>query len=425
MKIKKPRGTRDFPPRKMWERDCVGGAIEKVFLRYGYRKVLVPTFEHVELFSLKSGQEIEKHMYVFRDKSKREICLRPEATASICRMFAEELRGMKKPVKVYYYCPMFRYERPQRGRYREFWQMGVELIGPDSPQSDAEVISVAVESLKKLGLEFELEIGHIGVMRGIFKSLDLSETTQKKLIAALDEDPEGIWEIIPGPGNKKSIIGELINLKGDGKTQILDKARELVKDCPTSLSAVDELADILGWLDEVEINYKINLGITRGLEYYTGMVFEIRVNDLGAQNQICGGGRYDSLIELFSGVNVPAVGFSFGFDRVMESVHAQKVEAVPRRRMDVVVAPTSIDMKKKALKIASEIRGKYDVDLDLMNRKLRKLLEYADEINARFVVIVGQRDLDDGKITVRDMDTGEQEKIDVRKVCDFLDRKLS
>lgn len=418
MKIKKPRGTRDFPPEEMWERDYVENIIEDVFQNYGYRKVLIPTFEHAELFTLKSGEEIERHMYVFKDKSGRDICLRPEATASICRMFAEELRGMKKPIKIYYCCPMFRYERPQRGRYREFWQTGIELIGPENSESDAEVIEIAVRCLEKLGLRYEVEIGHLGILRDLMCKLRIEEDMQDEIISLVDKgDLDGLKKVV-----KEPVIYKLIGLKGD--RNVLEEADSLLKEFDVSRS-LEELREILHWLDLVGVNYRINLGIARGLEYYTGMVFEIRVKNLGAQNQICGGGRYDSLIELFSGISVPAVGFSFGFDRVMESIHAQGAGVIPERRMDVVIAPTSADVKEEAVRIASEIRGKYDADLDLMGRRLGKLLEYASEIKARFVIIVGQRDLDEGKVTVRDMDTGEQEKIDVKEIGDFLDERLA
>ncbi|MBN2014473.1 MAG: histidine--tRNA ligase [Candidatus Altiarchaeota archaeon] len=413
MKVKKPRGTRDFPPDEIEDREYVEDSIEEVFRSHNYRRIQTPTFEHADLFQLKSGEEIAEHMYVFEDKSGRRLCLRPEATASVCRMYSEELRDSRLPLRLYYFCPMFRYERPQKGRYREFWHLGVELIGPKGPEADAEVISLAYDSLKKLGLEFTLEVGHIGILRGLMDDLGIEEKLQGRVIACIDKDDiEQLKEIV----DEKAIF-DLIGLKG--MTGIIQKADELLRGHKKAREALSELKEVLGWLDYMNIEYALNLGIVRGLEYYTAVVFEVRVHGLGAQNQVCGGGRYDNLIELFSGLKIPAVGFAFGFDRVMNALELQEIK-IPERRVDAVIAPVNASMREDALRIASSLRDGLIIDMDVMNRKLDKILQYAGDIHARYVLIVGSEDLKEEKATLRDLDTGKQEKIKITELKEKL-----
>ena len=413
MKIDKPRGTRDFAPDEMDMRLHIEQVISETFMRYGYRMIQTPTFECAELFQLKSGDEIQAHMYVFTDKKGRKLCLRPEATASVCRMFAETLRSLPRPLKLYYFDPMFRYEEPQKGRYREFWQLGVELIGAQGAESDAEVIAMAYEALKNLGLEFQLEIGHLGVLKGFLEDLGISDDKQRKITSCIDKnDVAGLKKLAD-----ERLLFELIGMKGS--KEVIENASSLMEGHAKSVKALNELKDILSILDLTGVEYAINLGIARGLEYYTGMVFEIRVAGLGAQNQICGGGRYDELIGLFSGMSVPAVGFAYGFDRVMEALDHQGI-TIPERRLDVVVAAVGAETRAEAMKIASRLRKEFSVYFDLMDRKLGKVLEYAAGINARYVVIVGAKDLECGMVTVRDMASGEQKTLRMEDVADII-----
>ncbi len=413
MKIEKPRGTRDFTAEEMEGRDYIENALTDVFKAYGYRKIRTPTFEHLELFTLKSGEEISEHMYVFEDKKGRKLCLRPEETASVCRMFSETLRMSAKPIKLYYFDPMFRYEEPQKGRYREFWQLGLELIGPKGPESDAEVISVAYDSLKKLGLAFRLEIGHLGIVKGLLADKNITEDIQRKVISCIDKnDHEGLKKLTTEP-----LLFELIALKG-GK-EVIEKAEEKLRDSKKAVVALTELKEILSCLDVLGVEYVLNLGVARGLEYYTGMVFEIRVPDLGAQSQVCGGGRYDNLIELFSGISVPAAGFAYGFDRVTEALQMQGIKN-PEEKRGIIVAPASQDMKKEAMKIAYDLRKTHAAEYDLMDRKLGKILEYASEKGASYVVIVGRKDYSEGMVTVRDMLSGEQKTVKIKEIKNAL-----
>ena len=413
MKIERPRGTRDFTPEEMQKRNFIRNKIEEVYRKFNYTEIAVPTFEHIELFDLKSGNDIRESMYVFRDKGDRELCLRPEATASVCRMFANDMRTAQKPLKFYYYAPMFRYERPQKGRYREFWQSGIELIGSKSCESDAEVITAAYTALKNLNLEFELEIGHLGVLRGLLNNLCISGEKQDELLNAVDKrDVTRLENLV-----EHTVIFDILELKGSkkGSKEILSKAENLLNDYPDALLALSELKEILIMLDIMGVDYVIDLGVARGLEYYTGVVFEMRVQSLGAQCQIAGGGRYDKLIGLFDGPPTPAVGFAFGFDRVMDAIEAQNIE-IPENKVDFVIAVVDHSVRKNALKIASKLREKFIVDFDLMDRKMGKVIEYADRINAKFVIVIGPREIAENKVSIRDMKTKEQKTININEI---------
>jgi histidyl-tRNA synthetase len=413
MNSERPRGTRDFTPEEMRKRHFVETKLRQVAGRFNYGEVLFPLFEHTQLFQTKSGEELVDHMYVFEDKGKRSLCLRPEATASVARMFGSSLRNMQKPVKVYYYAPMYRYEEPQKNRYREFWQFGFELIGSNTRESDAEVLLLAVDCLRELGIEHTLELSHLNILRTLLAELGIDESQQDHVIACLDRKNIGELKKIV----KDKVFYDLMELKGGNA---IEKARSLLKDHIKVVEKLDELSEIASLLDSAKIEYSINLGMARGLAYYTGMVFEIRVQGLGAQNQICGGGRYDNLVKLFSGLDEPAVGFAFGFDRVLDALETQKIR-IPTEEGVIVVAPAGVDARIKAFEIASQLRKKgVRVELDLMNRKLGRVLEYASSIKAGYAVIVGLKELQEGKVVLRDMNKKEQKEVKIQDLEKIL-----
>ena len=411
MKVESPRGTRDFTPEEMRERDYVEKTIRGVLESFSFRKIATPTFEYAELFSLKSGEDIKNRMYVFEDKGGRTLCLRPELTASVCRMFANELRNYPKPLRLYYMGPMFRYEEPQKGRYREFYQMGVEVIGAQGSLADAEVISCAAECLNRLGLTYTLQVSSLRVLRGLLTALGVEGERQNKAIALLDE---GKRDELAKLLDDDTVL-KLVAIKG-GRSE-LARARKLVEGFDEPCKALDELDALAVLLEAAGVSYVVDLSIARGLEYYTGMVFEIRVAGLGAQNQICGGGRYDNLIELFGGPRTPAVGFAFGFDRVCEALKAQGLTA-PSGGKTVVVAPVGEEAGAYALKVAGELRkmlagSDIRVELEVSGRKLAKVLEYASEKGVDYVAIVGEREREVSEVTLRDMKQKTQENLPV------------
>jgi len=416
MGVERARGTRDFVPEEAGERFFLENAVSGVFESFGYESVVTPLFEHAELFERKSGEEISEHMYVFEDKGGRRLCLRPEATASVARMFASELKNRRMPLRLSYFGRMFRYERPQKGRYREFWQSGVELIGIESAIADVEVIEVAARVLERVGLDYSLDVGHLGVLRSLLGDLGLDESRQDHIISLVDR---GLLDDV-----RKEVSDErLFSLMSlSGSSGVLDDARKLLEGCSSALDALSGLRRVAGLLDVVGVPYKLNLGLGRGLSYYTGVVFEIRVSGLGAENQVCGGGRYDNLIGLFGGGSVPAVGFAFGFDRLFEAAKAQGV-LFDKMPAPVVVAALSEGVVGRALEAASLLReGGFRVEFELEGRRLKKVLSNASEDNVEWVVLVGDREASSGVFAVKNMVSGKQEDVGLASLVDFLSK---
>lgn len=405
MQFSRPRGTRDFLPEEMARRRYAEKVMRETFESYGYREIQTPVFESLELITAKSGEDIVKHLYSFKDKSKRSLALRPELTLPVIRLYINELQRKPKPIKLYYFENCFRYEEPQAGRYREFWQAGIELIGTSYPEAEAEVIALAVEVLEKLGLkDFELHIGSIGILRKILKESGVKEREQGKILHLIDK---GERQKLKVSGENKRILLGILNLAGE-KKEVVSKARELLKG-RAALEEIEKLESILGFLDLKVQKYSLNLGIARGLDYYSGTVFEIYANRLGAQKQICGGGAY-SLSKVLGGEETPTCGFAFGFDRVMLALEAEK-EMNIGNKTHVLIVPVSESLLGEAVKISSTIRKSASCELDLMRRKLGRALAYANSEGIPFVVIVGDEELAKGCVTLRDMKTGEQKEI--------------
>jgi len=396
MTVNRPRGTRDFLPEETARRRYVESVMRKVALSWGYEEILTPTFEHLDLFTLKSGEGVIGELYNFTDKGGREMTLRPELTAPVMRLYVNELQPLPKPLKLFYFENCFRYERPQKGRFREFWQFGIELIGSNKPDSDAEAIALAQAMLKAVGVKGNLKIGNLAVIRKVLESLD-SENVSKVMRLVDKKDYEGLeafLEAIQAGEKLKADLFKLIKLEG---AELLPKAREIVGDLP-------ELANFektLTLLNAYGVEYSLDFGIARGLDYYTGMVFEVYAEGLGAQKQVCGGGSY-KLIQLFGGGDVPSTGFGIGFDRIMEICPLQPKSS---KKLVLVSKPKT---HLEAVKLAKRLRTHFPVYLDLMERSFKAQLSYANNIKADYVLILGEKELEAGKLTLKEMDSGEQ-----------------
>jgi len=410
-RIERPRGTRDFLPDEMEKRRAIESIMRKIAESYGYREIQTPTFEHLELFTIKSGEGIVEEIYAFKDKGGRDLALRPELTAPVMRMFVNECSVMPRPLRFYYFANCFRYERPQKGRYREFWQFGVELIGSASPLADAEVISLAYTIMKELKLDFELHIGHVGLLRHLLR--DLEEDKASKIMRLIDKkDEKGLESYLNEIGvsnDLKESIRAMIELAG-GK-DVIEDAGKIIPDF--DFTHIETLCNIL---DALGVEYTLNLGIARGLDYYTGVVFEAYAkHGLGAQKQICGGGSY-RLAHLFGGEDVPSTGFALGFDRIAEIC---EIKTLGKKTVAVV---NFSGLESEAFKIADQIRENTDVHVvvDVMERNIKRQLSYANDINADLVVIVGKREIQEGKVTVKDMESGEQRKLTLQELINEL-----
>ncbi len=420
MRIERARGTRDFLPEEMKKRRIMEERMREIAERWGYEEIRTPTFELAELFTLKSGEAILEEMYEFKDKGGRHLALRPELTAPVIRMYVNELKMAPKPTKVYYFGNCFRYEEPQRARYREFWQFGAEIIGSDRPEAQAEIIALAFYCLKSLGIKAELHVGHVGLIRERLRAANVGNDETNRVMRLIDKgERESVIEFLNGIGAKKELIDALICLVDLKGRDALKEARER-NIVGSDSDALKELEMLLEILDYYGVQFTLNLGIARGLDYYTGMVFEIYEvgGRLGAQNQICGGGSYQ-LAALFGGDDTPSTGFAFGFDRLAEIFLP---ETMHPESMKVVVIPIrgDRDVMKESVKIASKLREFFPTYIDVMSRSLSAQLSYAAAIHASFAVLVGKNEIKEGKVTLRNLNTGEQEKMSVEECVERI-----
>jgi histidyl-tRNA synthetase len=409
--VQVPRGTRDFIPEEMQKRRYIEKNMTATFSSFGYGEIQTPTFENLELFTAKSGESIIKELYAFTDKGGRELALRPELTAPVIRCYIERLQMEPKPLKLFYFGNCFRYDRPQKGRYREFQQAGCEVIGADTPEAAAELLALAYRLLKNVGLKnICMNIGNLTLVSALFKKLNLIKDDQKIILPLID----------------KSLFDDLrISLRDCGvsdhdaehfikilQTSEINEIRSFLKDDP---AAQNELAGMETLLDFLKngfhvTEYQIKLGIVRGLDYYKGLVFEIDAPVLGAEKQLCGGGAYE-LVKLFGGTEVPTAGFAVGFDRTILALEAESF-SFPPPALDVYIIPVNPDMITTVIDIASQLRAKgLTVDFDQLRRGMGKSLKYADAKHVASVIIVGLKELEKKSVTLRDMKTGNQEII--------------
>ncbi|WP_296856969.1 histidine--tRNA ligase [uncultured Methanobrevibacter sp.] len=428
MEFNKPRGTRDFLFDEMRKRKEAESTLRNIFESYGYQEIKTPLFEELKLFTTKSGEEIVDQLYNFKDKSDRDLTLRPEITAPVARLYINELQKTStKPIKLYYYGSCFRYERPQKGRFRQFWQFGCELIGAKTPQGEAEVIALCSDSINALGITTaDVNINHLGIIRGLFKHFNISTETQREIMVVIDKgDKDLLIESLSGKNpvidndELNQILLKLIDLVGD--KSILSEVEELIKPYDEPQEALNELKELIELLESFKVdNYTLNLGVARGLDYYTGIVFEIYVPELGAQKQICGGGSY-SLIKVFGGEEVESTGFALGFDRLMNAIEElTDAEELPSH-LDVYVAPISAEVRPKAYEITQLLRKEgIKTDVDLNGKKFKKLMNYADKIKVPKIIIIGANDLSENKVTVKDMNSGNQELVDIDNLLSYI-----
>jgi histidyl-tRNA synthetase len=401
--IQRPRGTRDFGPAEMAKRRRVEMAMRESCARFGFGEVVTPTFEHAELFTLRSGQGIIDEMYVFKDKGDREMALRPEITASVVRFYVNELSTLPKPLKLYYVGNCFRYENPQSGRFREFFQLGAELIGAKNPETDAEVIALAISCMRAAGLEnFIVRIGHIGILKSLVNAEIKDAKTAAEILRMIDkEDFDAMGDMFDAKALPRKLfdkIAALAEIKGE-----VDLLNNL--DQSEATEYLREIFSVLK-LHGIE-DCQLDLGIVRGLDYYTGMVFEIDAPRLGAEKQVLGGGSY-TLSELFGGEPVFSTGFAIGIDRVLLALEKEKPVVEPPI-LDAYVIPAKEDMRKYAIGIAARLRLQgIRADVDLMRRTMSKNLKCASATGARYAVIVGEEEMAKRSVTLRDMKSGEQ-----------------
>ena len=424
-----PRGTRDFLPEEMYKRNWVLDQIKDVFGAYGFEPLGTPAFESWELLKMKSGEDVIDQIYYFKDKSERELGLRFDLTTSLARVVATH-RELQMPFKRYAIGTVWRYESPSEKRFREFWQADADTIGVSDAIADSEVLSAAVDCLKKMGFEgFVIKLNDRRILEafilqtGIDKSLVLEaiRVVDKLLKIGRDNVIDELSKLSIQPEQASKLL-DILSRSGS-PTDMLSQAEKELGGSTEGLKGCKTLRDVIKYA--VSFGYAeyfvVELSLARGLDYYTGPVFEILAKGYEDYGSIAGGGRYDEIINLFGGETTPATGISFGIERLVPLLEMKGAFKEKGLGVAVLVAPTSDRVKGEAIKIAQELRlAGVSTSLDLLGRRLSKQLEYANKKHMCKVVIVGEREIAEGCITIRDMKTGDQTKVDRVKLLEHI-----
>jgi histidyl-tRNA synthetase len=394
------RGTRDLLPIEANRLRRIIRKATRTAELYQYKEVITPILESYELLNAKSGEEIRSRMFVFEDLGSRKIVLRPEFTASIARVVTTSL---KKPLPIRFFSvgTVYRYDEPQRGRYREFWQANYELMGSGKPEADAEIILLTNRMMKKVGLrKYEFKLGHVGILRGIMTKYEISEEIQNVVLQKMDKkEYDSAMELLPKNTSCRLMFENLRRLNdprdpcfSDNPTTIVDRMENLLQGFEKATDAVRNLKEILKLLIEsgCEIN-KVDPVFARGLEYYTGMIFEVYIPELDIA--LGGGGRYDKLIEVFGGESTPAVGVAHGLDRIMLAEKTQKSHLLRRtatvHRNRVLVLSQDRENKGRALRISERLRrAGVATEFEIMGRTFDKAYKKAKLRKIDYIVVV-------------------------------------
>ncbi|MBQ4128607.1 MAG: histidine--tRNA ligase [Ruminococcus sp.] len=410
---KKVRGTEDVLPKDSYRWQFVEDIMRKESAAFGYKEIRTPVFEHTKLFSRGVGETtdvVQKEMYTFDTKGGESITLRPEGTAGAARALLEHaLYNDGLPVKASYFVSCYRYEKPQAGRLREFHQFGLECYGTSNPAADAELICAAKSIFDRLQVKnLRLEINSIGcpecrkkyheALKEYFESYkgELCETC----LSRLERNPMRILDC------KSPVCSKI----ADNAPKVLDF---LCEECETHFEAVKAL------LTKAEVEYIVNPTIVRGLDYYTKTVFEFVSTDIGAQATVCGGGRYDGLIEQLGGQHMPSLGFALGIERLLMLMDAQNIEIEKPNTCDIYIASMGDAAQAKAFELTQKLRtASIYAECDVVGRGLRAQMKYADKIGAKFSLVIGDNEIEESKAKLKNMQSGEQKEISLED--DFL-----
>ena len=406
------KGTQDILPEESMKWQSLEDQIRKISSYYGYKEIRTPAFENTKLFSRGVGEEtdiVSKEMYSWTDQGGENLTLKPELTAPVARAYIQHNLGRIRPInKLYYIDALFRRERPQKGRYRQFHQFGVEAFGSEHPEIDAEVIALAISVFESLGLEgLKLSLNSIGsaecrenyrtALKDYLKPYfnDLTETSQKRF----NDNPLRI-----------------LDTKAANEIEILEDAPKisnyLTNDDQTHFDEVIEYLDIL------EIEYELMPKLVRGLDYYSRTTFEITSLDLGAQNAICGGGRYDGLTEILGGKPTPGIGFAAGMERILL---AMKDDQFNKDEVKIYIVGLGDNTLKTVIKLAEDLREQnLSTEFDVLRRSLKAQLREANKMNVKYAIIIGDEELESNQLEVKNFSTGNQQKIELSKIVDHM-----
>jgi histidyl-tRNA synthetase len=398
------RGMRDLIGEEAQAFTTIISKARETAQLYGFKEVITPHVEPLELLSAKSGEEIRQRMFIFKDLGERQVALRPEFTASVARLVTTSLKNEPKPLRLFSVGTVYRYDEPQRGRYREFWQSNFELMGSAKPEADAEIVLLTNMLMSSLGLQgYAFKVGHIGVIRGILSQDNIDEKTQNAVLQRMDKKEYDAALQLLQSQNTRGVLEGLLEIKGKDWRDTVEQLKAYLSAYRNAKAAAENLGGILSLITESEnLTVTVDPAFARGLEYYTGMIFEVYIPQL--EIALGGGGRYDKLIEVFGGDPTPAVGVAHGIDRVAIALQTQKAAFEGKSGKRVVVTPITEALKPQALKIAQQLRAAgIAVEFEVMGRKMAKALEDADRRKVDFAVIVGERELKEGAVVLKDL----------------------
>lgn len=410
-----PKGTKDILPSEIHKWQQVEKIIAEICKDFGYKEIRLPVFEHTELFQRGVGDTtdiVQKEMYTFQDKGGRSITLRPEGTAGVVRSYIEHgMSSMPQPVKLYYNITAYRYENVQKGRYREFHQFGVEAFGAKGPYIDVEIISLLNMLFTKLGIrELDLDINSIGCP-------ECRSRYNEKLKEFLRPNLGELCETCNTRFERNPL--RILDCKDE-------KCKRYTADAP---ALIDNLCDdcrqhfegLKAGLENLGIPYKVDKNIVRGLDYYTKTVFEFVSNKIGAQGTVCGGGRYDGLMEACGGPSTPGIGFAIGIERLLMVMESQGIEIKQDNQIDIFIAAIGEKAHCYAEKEVYRLRGEgISAEKDVMERSLKAQMKYADKLGAIYSMVLGDNEIDSEKAVLKNMKTGEQREISLDSLMERL-----
>ncbi len=420
MSIQIPRGTADVLPGEVEKWQYIENVIRDVCQRFNYDEIRTPIFEHTELFRRGVGETtdiVEKEMYTFMDRGERSLTLRPEGTAPVVRSYVEnKLFGIPgQPIKLFYIGQMFRYERPQAGRTRQFTQFGVEAIGSTDPAIDAEVITLAVRMFEQLGLRnLSVNLNTLGNT--------VSRTAHREaLIAHFEPHIEEFCEDC-----QSRLVRNPLRILDCKK----DTGKDLMKSAPITLDYLDEESStyfkkVKSLLDQLGVVYEVNPNLVRGIDYYNHTAFEIMENGIGAVSTILGGGRYNGLVEQLGGPDMAGIGFGVSIERILLALKTQEIDLPIAKGLDCYVVSLSEATDEATFGLLDQVRSAgIKADKDYLGRKMKAQMKSADRENARFVILIGEDELAKNVANVKELATGQQEEVPMNEVTKYVKARL-
>lgn len=431
MKNQPPRGTRDHMPEEIIRRGYVINTIKSIFFAYGFGALETPVFENFEVLAVKGGlgEDVKNQIFYFKDKANRELGLRPDLTVGMARIVASNPQ-LPKPFKRYYIAPAWRYEDVTAGRKRQFVQADIDIVGTESMEAEVECMACAVDCLGSLGFEsFTILINNRKILGGLLQLAEIPEEITLDTFRAIDKlgkiGEGGVNEELKslGMGDKQiEKILKLITTTGSCE-EVLEKSRKMLKGIKIAEDGLKEMEKIFefGKVYGISDFLVFDLSLARGLDYYTGPIFEIKIKTEKQVGSVAGGGRYDKLIELLGGKPTPATGISLGIERIVEIMRAENMFDLPKTGVKVFVANVDDKVKNEAIKIAQKLRkAGIPCQTDLIGRTLTKQLEYADNAGIPHVLIVGKRELEKSMVRLKDMEKKTEKEFTQEKAIELL-----